>query len=65
MSDQTERPHVAQQVIWHQQRTWGGKQNQPAKYLHGVGVASARIQVLGEQGERTVRLKSLTWEQSK
>lgn len=56
-----ERPHVGQPVTWFQQRTWGGKQGQPAKYVHAVGVNFARILVLGEQAERTVRLKNLRW----
>lgn len=55
------RPHVGQRVIWLQQRKWGGKQNVPAKYLHGVGHNSARIEIEGGE-EKTVRLKSLTWE---
>jgi hypothetical protein len=56
-------PHVGQRVTWLQQRRWGGKQNVPAKYLHGVGVWSARIEIDGGE-EKTVRLSSLRWEQS-
>lgn len=58
---ETERPHVGQRVTWLQQRKRGGKQNVPAKYLHGVGVSSARIEIDGD-GEKTVRLSSLRWE---
>lgn len=57
------RPKIGQSVVWLQQRRWGGKQNVPAKYLHGVGKASARIEVDGGE-EKTVRLSSLRWEQS-
>lgn len=60
--DVVERPHVGQRVTWLQQRKWGGKQNQPAKYLLSVSKISARILVDGEHEERTVRLSSLQWE---
>jgi hypothetical protein len=41
-------------VIWQESRTWGGKQNTPAKFIEYRGDKSARIKV-GDT-ERTVRL---------
>src|SRR5690349_20235604 len=41
-------------VIWEESRTWGGKQNNPAKFVRYAGDKSARIRVDGK--ERTVRL---------
>lgn len=56
-----DRPKVRQRVIWLESRKWGGKQNTPAVYLHGVGTKSARIE-LADKSEKTVRLTSLQWE---
>jgi hypothetical protein len=61
MNGEAKRPKVGQRVIWLEQRKWGGKQNVPAKYLHGVGKTSARIEIDGGE-EKTVRLSSLRWE---
>jgi hypothetical protein len=55
-----DRPRPGQQVIWLQQRKWGGKQNVPAVFLRAVGLLSARIKVDG-LGNKTVRWASLSW----
>jgi uncharacterized iron-regulated membrane protein len=47
-----------EQVIWHQSRKWGGKQNQAVIFLGLRGKISARIKLDGR--EFTVRLSSLT-----
>lgn len=52
-----EQARPGQEVVWLQQRKWGGKQNQPAIFLRPVGERSARILVNGVN--RTVRLSSL------
>lgn len=57
-----EQPRPGQEVVWLQQRKWGGKQNQPAIFLRPVGKHSARIEVNGFN--KTVRLSSLQWESS-
>lgn len=52
-------PRPGQEVVWLQQRKWGGKQNQPAIFLRAIGKHSARIAVNGVA--KTVRLSSLQW----
>lgn len=55
-----EQPRPGQEVVWLQQRKWGGKQNQPAIFLRPIGKRSARILVNGVN--KTVRLSNLSWE---
>lgn len=57
---EVEQPRPGQEVVWNEQRKWGGKQSNPAIFLRPVGKASARIAVAGKS--KTVRLSSLTWE---
>lgn len=66
-AETTERPRTGQKVTWLQQRKWGGKQNVPATFQcmarNGLSRTSAVIKIDGD-GEKTVRLSSLQWEQN-